>query len=36
MRIGSPRRSPSGHGFAGSGVASQIVTVPPAAPLARQ
>ena len=31
-RIGSPRRSPSGHGFSGSGVASQIFTVPSTAP----
>ena len=36
IRIGSPRRSLFGHGFSGSGVASQIVTVPPSEPLARR
>ena len=32
MRIGSPHRSACGHGFAGSGVASQIITVPSGSP----
>src|SRR5207244_10298712 len=36
MQIGVPRRSACGHGFCGSGVASQIFSVPSAAPLARR